>query len=87
MRTKALVLASVVVIGLTLSPSLAASPPASTNASCVGQSVSFFIPTQIVPPPYGALVSASVQTAVPNAGQEFVKPEATTPHDECVLGG
>ena len=86
MRKKALVAATVAVVGLTLSPSLAASPPASTNASCVGQSVSFFIPTKLVPPPYGALVSVAAQTAVPNAGQQFVKPEATTPHDECVLG-
>jgi hypothetical protein len=86
-RAKALVGASLAVIALALSPSLGASPPASTNASCVGQSVSFFIPTQVVPPPYGALVSGAAQTAVPNAGQQFVKPEATTPHDQCVVGG
>ena len=84
MRRKGLVVvAATGAATLALVSSVAATPPASPNASCVGQSVSTFIPTKLVHP-YGPIVADAVQTVEPNAGQAVVKPEATAPHDGCV---
>lgn len=82
MRSKPLLATCTVVLaGLAVGAPAEAKPPASPNASCVGQSVSAFVPFS--PIPFGELVRVSAQTAEPNSGLAFVKPEATAAHDEC----